>query len=136
MSNSLHWWYTKYIVSIFIFLENKVLVSKSGTMKYKEERNIIISTGFHSRYFILDSRFFKMFKDIRVSSALYFWMMSLYPSVKADQFCSRRQKDRAEQEWEVKFLKIYVGVKKKLRPPTRLARFVILCRCHSCSFRF
>uniref|UniRef100_H3CGP4 ArfGAP with RhoGAP domain, ankyrin repeat and PH domain 1 n=2 Tax=Tetraodon nigroviridis TaxID=99883 RepID=H3CGP4_TETNG len=73
------------------YLEHKVLVSKSGTMKYKEERNIIISTGF-SRYFILDSRCLKMFKDVR--------------------------KDRAEQEWEVKCLKIYMGIKKKLRPPT------------------
>lgn len=36
-------------------------------MKYREERNMIISTGFHSRYFILDSRSLKMFKDVRVS---------------------------------------------------------------------
>lgn len=34
-------------------------------------------------------------------------------------FVTLRQKDRAEQEWEVKTLKIHLGMKKKLRPPTR-----------------
>ncbi|XP_011616377.2 arf-GAP with Rho-GAP domain, ANK repeat and PH domain-containing protein 1 isoform X1 [Takifugu rubripes] len=81
------------------YLATKVLVSKTGTMKYREERNLIISTGFHSRYFILDSRFLKMFKDVR--------------------------KDRAEQEWEVKTLKIHLGMKKKLRPPTRWGMTVV-----------
>lgn len=65
----------------FLLVENKVLVSKTGTIKYREERNLIISTGFHSRYFILDSRLLKMFKDVRVSS---FCARCSHPSLRVD----------------------------------------------------
>lgn len=68
----------------FFLLENKVLVSKTGTIKHREERNLIISTGFHSRYFILDSRLLKMFKDVRVSFAGSFCTCGSHPSVRVD----------------------------------------------------
>ncbi|KAM3615695.1 uncharacterized protein V6R79_006329 [Siganus canaliculatus] len=78
------------------FLANKVDPSKHGMMKFREERSILglgLSSGsFHDRYFILNSNSFRMYKEVR--------------------------SNRPEREWPVKNLRIYLGVKKKLRPPT------------------
>ncbi|XP_074535339.1 arf-GAP with Rho-GAP domain, ANK repeat and PH domain-containing protein 1 isoform X2 [Halichoeres trimaculatus] len=79
-----------------LYLGNKADASKHGNMKFREERSILglgLSSGsFHDRYFILNSSSLRMYKEIR--------------------------SNRAEREWPVKNLKVYLGIKKKLRPPT------------------
>uniref|UniRef100_UPI0037E87F7A arf-GAP with Rho-GAP domain, ANK repeat and PH domain-containing protein 1 isoform X2 n=1 Tax=Semicossyphus pulcher TaxID=241346 RepID=UPI0037E87F7A len=79
-----------------VYLASKMDASKHGNMKFREERSILglgLSSGsFHDRYFILNSNSLRMYKEIR--------------------------SNRAEREWPVKNLKVYLGMKKKLRPPT------------------
>ncbi|XP_047247047.1 arf-GAP with Rho-GAP domain, ANK repeat and PH domain-containing protein 1-like isoform X4 [Girardinichthys multiradiatus] len=82
--------------AMIIYLATKVDVSKHGMMKFREERSILglgLPTGnFHDRFFILNITSLRMYKDVR--------------------------SHRPEREWVVKNLKIYLGIKKKLRPPT------------------
>ncbi|XP_053162317.1 arf-GAP with Rho-GAP domain, ANK repeat and PH domain-containing protein 1 isoform X2 [Hemicordylus capensis] len=69
--------------------------SKHGMMKFREEKNLLgvgLSTGFHDRYFILNSTCLRLFKEVR--------------------------SHKPEKEWPVKNLKVYLGIKKKVRPPT------------------
>ncbi|KAI7790055.1 putative arf-GAP with Rho-GAP domain, partial [Triplophysa rosa] len=82
--------------AMLVYLASKVEVSKHGMMKFREERNLLgLSTGsFHDRYFILTSASLRLYKDVR--------------------------SNRPEREWSVKCLKVYHGIKKKLRPPTWL----------------
>ncbi|XP_072775827.1 arf-GAP with Rho-GAP domain, ANK repeat and PH domain-containing protein 1 isoform X2 [Taeniopygia guttata] len=68
---------------------------KHGMMKFREERNLLglgLSTGFHDRYFILNQSWLRLYKEVR--------------------------SHKPEKEWPVRNLKVYLGVKKKLRPPT------------------
>ncbi|XP_073338522.1 arf-GAP with Rho-GAP domain, ANK repeat and PH domain-containing protein 1 isoform X2 [Pagrus major] len=78
------------------YLAGKGDASKHGMMKFREERSILglgLSSGsFHDRYFILNSNSLRMYKEVR--------------------------SNRPERDWPVKNLKVYLGVKKKLRPPT------------------
>ncbi|KAE8295423.1 Arf-GAP with Rho-GAP domain, ANK repeat and PH domain-containing protein 1 Centaurin-delta-2 [Larimichthys crocea] len=82
--------------NMIIYLAGKVDASKHGMMKFREERSILglgLSSGsFHDRYFILNSSSLRMYKDVR--------------------------SNRPEREWPGKNLKVYLGMKKKLRPPT------------------
>ncbi|TKS81167.1 Arf-GAP with [Collichthys lucidus] len=82
--------------NMIVYLAGKVDASKHGMMKFREERSILglgLSSGsFHDRYFILNSSSLRMYKDVR--------------------------SNRPEREWPVKNLKVYLGMKKKLRPPT------------------
>lgn len=80
--------------AMLVYLASKVEVSKHGMMKFKEERNLLgLSTGsFHDRYFILTNTSLRLYKDVR--------------------------SNRPEREWSIKCLKVYHGIKKKLRPPT------------------
>ncbi|XP_044058847.1 arf-GAP with Rho-GAP domain, ANK repeat and PH domain-containing protein 1-like isoform X5 [Siniperca chuatsi] len=82
--------------AMIVYLASKVDVSKHGMMKFREERSILglgLSTGsFHDRYFILNSTSLRMYKEVR--------------------------SNRPERDWPVKNLKVYLGIKKKLRPPT------------------
>ncbi|XP_070761411.1 arf-GAP with Rho-GAP domain, ANK repeat and PH domain-containing protein 1 isoform X2 [Enoplosus armatus] len=82
--------------TMIVYLASKVDASKHGMMKFREERSILglgLSTGsFHDRYFILNSSSLRMYKEVR--------------------------SNRPERDWTVKNLKVYLGVKKKLRPPT------------------
>ncbi|KAL0629582.1 Arf-GAP with Rho-GAP domain, ANK repeat and PH domain-containing protein 1 [Plecturocebus cupreus] len=70
--------------------------TKHGMMKFREDRSLLglglPSGGFHDRYFILNSSCLRLYKEVR--------------------------SHRPEKEWPVKSLKVYLGVKKKLRPPT------------------
>uniref|UniRef100_A0A2I3GP34 ArfGAP with RhoGAP domain, ankyrin repeat and PH domain 1 n=1 Tax=Nomascus leucogenys TaxID=61853 RepID=A0A2I3GP34_NOMLE len=70
--------------------------NKHGMMKFREDRSLLglglPSGGFHDRYFILNSSCLRLYKEVR--------------------------SHRPEKEWPVKSLKVYLGVKKKLRPPT------------------
>uniref|UniRef100_A0A8C3G2K3 ArfGAP with RhoGAP domain, ankyrin repeat and PH domain 1 n=1 Tax=Cyclopterus lumpus TaxID=8103 RepID=A0A8C3G2K3_CYCLU len=74
----------------------KVDASKHGMMKFGEERSILglgRSSGiFHDRYFILNSDSLRMYKEVRSNCP--------------------------ERDWPVKNLKVYMGIKKKVRPPT------------------
>ncbi|XP_030007952.1 arf-GAP with Rho-GAP domain, ANK repeat and PH domain-containing protein 1 isoform X2 [Sphaeramia orbicularis] len=82
--------------AMICYLGNKVDVSKHGLMKFREERSILglgRTTGsFNDRYFILTSNSLRMYKEVR--------------------------SNRPEREWPVKNLKVYLGIKKRLRPPT------------------
>ncbi|XP_016336923.1 arf-GAP with Rho-GAP domain, ANK repeat and PH domain-containing protein 1-like [Sinocyclocheilus anshuiensis] len=80
--------------TMLVYLASKVEVSKHGMMKFREERSLLgLSTGsFNDRYFILTSTSLRLYKEVR--------------------------SNRPEREWPVKCLKVYHGMKKKLRPPT------------------
>ncbi|XP_070826091.1 arf-GAP with Rho-GAP domain, ANK repeat and PH domain-containing protein 1 isoform X1 [Chaetodon trifascialis] len=82
--------------AMIVYLASKADASKHGIMKFREERSILglgLSSGsFHDRYFILNSNSLRMYKEIR--------------------------SNRPERDWPAKNLKVYLGIKKKLRPPT------------------
>ncbi|CAI5694321.1 unnamed protein product [Oreochromis niloticus] len=80
--------------AITLYLSSKPDASKHGMIKFREERSILGLglTSFHDRYFILNYNSLRMYKDVR--------------------------SNRPEREWPVKNLKVYLGIKKKLRPPT------------------
>uniref|UniRef100_A0AAQ6A4X2 ArfGAP with RhoGAP domain, ankyrin repeat and PH domain 1 n=1 Tax=Amphiprion ocellaris TaxID=80972 RepID=A0AAQ6A4X2_AMPOC len=84
------------IQAMVLFLASKVDASKHGMMKFREERSLLglglPSGSFHDRYFILNSTSLRMYKEVR--------------------------SNRPERDWPVKNLKVYLGVKKRLRPPT------------------
>ncbi|XP_027744113.1 arf-GAP with Rho-GAP domain, ANK repeat and PH domain-containing protein 1 isoform X2 [Empidonax traillii] len=81
--------------NMLIYLASRVGDCKHGMMKFREERNLLglgLSTGFHDRYFILNHSCLRLYKEVR--------------------------SHKPEKEWPVRNLKVYLGVKKKLRPPT------------------
>ncbi|XP_029964690.1 arf-GAP with Rho-GAP domain, ANK repeat and PH domain-containing protein 1 isoform X2 [Salarias fasciatus] len=82
--------------AMLLYLGSKVDASKHGMMKFREERSILglgLSSGnFHDRYFILNFTSLRMYKEVR--------------------------SNRPEREWPAKSLRVYLGIKKKLRPPT------------------
>ncbi|KAF6102082.1 ArfGAP with RhoGAP domain, ankyrin repeat and PH domain 1 [Phyllostomus discolor] len=82
--------------AMLLYLASHVGDTKHGMMKFREDRSLLglglPSGGFHDRYFILNSSYLRLYKEIR--------------------------SHRPEKEWPVKSLKVYLGVKKKLRPPT------------------
>ncbi|XP_019337471.1 arf-GAP with Rho-GAP domain, ANK repeat and PH domain-containing protein 1 isoform X2 [Alligator mississippiensis] len=81
--------------SMLLYLASRVGDSKHGMMKFREERNLLglgLSTGFHDRYFILNHSCLRLYKEVR--------------------------SHRPEKEWPVRNLRVYLGIKKKLRPPT------------------
>ncbi len=109
----------------FSLSASKVDVSKHGLMKFREEKSILtlFSGSFHERYFILNSTSFRMYKDVRVRSTdlqlilvlvVFFHRLIHCVSVSL----SVCQSNRPEREWPAKNLKVYLGIKKKLNPPT------------------
>ncbi|KAM6094430.1 arf-GAP with Rho-GAP domain, ANK repeat and PH domain-containing protein 1 isoform 3-T4 [Chlamydotis macqueenii] len=81
--------------NMLLYLASRVGDCKHGMMKFREERNLLglgLSTGFHDRYFILNHACLRLYKEVR--------------------------SHKPEKEWPVRNLKFYLGVKKKLRPPT------------------
>uniref|UniRef100_A0AAY5EJ61 ArfGAP with RhoGAP domain, ankyrin repeat and PH domain 1 n=1 Tax=Electrophorus electricus TaxID=8005 RepID=A0AAY5EJ61_ELEEL len=86
--------------AMLVYLASKVDMTKHGMLKFKEERSLLgLTTGsFNDRYFMLNHTSLRLYKDVRVSACV----------------CS----NRPEKEWPVKCLKVYQGIKKKLRPPT------------------
>uniref|UniRef100_A0A286XV59 ArfGAP with RhoGAP domain, ankyrin repeat and PH domain 1 n=1 Tax=Cavia porcellus TaxID=10141 RepID=A0A286XV59_CAVPO len=89
--------------AMLVYLASRVGDTKHGMMKFREDRSLLglglPSGGFHDRYFILNSSCLRLYKEVRVSDPME---------------CSHRP----EREWPVKSLKVYLGIKKKLRPPT------------------
>ncbi|XP_064157726.1 arf-GAP with Rho-GAP domain, ANK repeat and PH domain-containing protein 1-like isoform X2 [Anguilla rostrata] len=94
--------------AMLVYLASKVDVSKHGMMKFREDRNLLglgLNTGsFHDRYFILTTTSLRLYKEVR----------SLQKLQSPELLCS----NRPEKEWPVKCLRVYQGIKKKLRPPT------------------
>ncbi|XP_051535448.1 arf-GAP with Rho-GAP domain, ANK repeat and PH domain-containing protein 1 isoform X2 [Myxocyprinus asiaticus] len=94
--------------AMLIYLASKVEVSKHGMMKFREERSLLglgLSSGsFNDRYFILTNTSLRLYKEVR----------NLQKLQNPEMQCS----NRPEKEWPVKCLKVYHGIKKKLRPPT------------------
>uniref|UniRef100_A0ABI7ZIY0 ArfGAP with RhoGAP domain, ankyrin repeat and PH domain 1 n=1 Tax=Felis catus TaxID=9685 RepID=A0ABI7ZIY0_FELCA len=82
--------------AMLLYLASHVGDTKHGMMKFREDRSLLglglPSGGFHDRYFILNSSCLRLYKEVR--------------------------SHRPEKEWPVRSLKVYLGVKKKLRPPT------------------
>ncbi|XP_063288795.1 arf-GAP with Rho-GAP domain, ANK repeat and PH domain-containing protein 1 isoform X2 [Pelobates fuscus] len=73
------------------YINTRIGDSKHGIMKYREDRNYLGFGQFSDRYFMLNSSSLRMYKDVR--------------------------SHKAEKEWPVKNLLIYLGAKKKIRPP-------------------
>ncbi|XP_069409078.1 arf-GAP with Rho-GAP domain, ANK repeat and PH domain-containing protein 1 isoform X2 [Ovis canadensis] len=82
--------------AMLLYLASHVGETKHGMMKFREDRSLLglglPTGGFHDRYFILNSSCLRLYKEVR--------------------------SHRPEKEWPVRSLKVYLGVKKKLRPPT------------------
>ncbi|XP_068601185.1 arf-GAP with Rho-GAP domain, ANK repeat and PH domain-containing protein 1 [Brachionichthys hirsutus] len=80
--------------------------TKHGMMKFRSDRSILglglYSGGFQDRYFILNSNSLRMYKEVR--------------------------SNRPERDWPVKSLSVYLGIKKRLRPPTGWG-LTVLCEC-------
>ncbi|KAF6102080.1 ArfGAP with RhoGAP domain, ankyrin repeat and PH domain 1 [Phyllostomus discolor] len=93
--------------AMLLYLASHVGDTKHGMMKFREDRSLLglglPSGGFHDRYFILNSSYLRLYKEIRSQRT---W--NGVPETS----------HRPEKEWPVKSLKVYLGVKKKLRPPT------------------
>lgn len=95
-------------------------------MKFREERSILglglTSGSFHDRYFILNTSSLRMYKEVRVRRNKLCYNLSLWCCHRHIHFLmislSDCQSNRPERDWTVKNLKVYLGVKKKLRPPT------------------
>uniref|UniRef100_A0A8V5H577 Uncharacterized protein n=1 Tax=Melopsittacus undulatus TaxID=13146 RepID=A0A8V5H577_MELUD len=91
--------------NMLIYLASRGGDCKHGLMKFREDRNLLglgLSTGFHDRYFILSHHCLRLYRDVRVM-----WCWCLFP-----------QSHKPEKEWPVQNLRVYLGIKKKLRPPT------------------
>ncbi|XP_046297829.1 arf-GAP with Rho-GAP domain, ANK repeat and PH domain-containing protein 1 isoform X3 [Marmota monax] len=93
--------------AMLLYLASRVGDTKHGMMKFREDRSLLglglPSGGFHDRYFILNSSCLRLYKEVRSQRP---WSGAPETS------------HRPEKEWPVKSLKVYLGVKKKLRPPT------------------
>ncbi|KAM6325933.1 LOW QUALITY PROTEIN: arf-GAP with Rho-GAP domain, ANK repeat and PH domain-containing protein 1-like, partial [Alca torda] len=92
--------------NMLIYLASRVGDCKHGMMKFREERNLLglgLSTGFHDRYFILNHTCLRLYKEVRS-------LRQRGPPAETSH--------KPEKEWPVRNLKVYLGVKKKLRPPT------------------
>ncbi|KAM4702268.1 arf-GAP with Rho-GAP domain, ANK repeat and PH domain-containing protein 1 isoform 2-T4 [Discoglossus pictus] len=75
------------------YINNRASDSKHGTMKFKEEKSLLVfRSNFNDQYFMLNSTMLRMYKEVR--------------------------SHKPEKEWPIKKLKIYLGIKKKMRPPT------------------
>ncbi|XP_057409128.1 arf-GAP with Rho-GAP domain, ANK repeat and PH domain-containing protein 1 isoform X5 [Balaenoptera acutorostrata] len=93
--------------AMLLYLASHVGETKHGMMKFREDRSLLglglPSGGFHDRYFILNSSCLRLYKEVRSQRP---WSGAPETS------------HRPEKEWPVRSLKVYLGVKKKLRPPT------------------
>ncbi|KAL8191370.1 UNVERIFIED_CONTAM: Arf-GAP with Rho-GAP domain, ANK repeat and PH domain-containing protein 1, partial [Gekko kuhli] len=81
--------------NMLLYTASRAGDSMHGMMKFREEKSVFglgLSTGFHDRYFILNSECLRLYKEVR--------------------------SHKPEKEWPVKNLKVYLGIKKKVRPST------------------
>ncbi|XP_059502842.1 arf-GAP with Rho-GAP domain, ANK repeat and PH domain-containing protein 1 isoform X2 [Stegostoma tigrinum] len=81
------------IDTMLLYLASKVADQKHGMVKFREERKLGLGVGsFSDRYFMLTGFTLRLYKEVR--------------------------SNKPEKEWPVKSLKVYLGVKKKFKPPT------------------
>ncbi|XP_056298098.1 arf-GAP with Rho-GAP domain, ANK repeat and PH domain-containing protein 1-like isoform X2 [Pseudoliparis swirei] len=84
------------MAAMMLYLAGQADASKHGVVKLGEERSLLAlgrSSGiFHDRYAVLNAESLRMYKDVRSNCP--------------------------ERDWPVKNLKVYMGIKKKVRPPT------------------
>ncbi|XP_041055751.1 arf-GAP with Rho-GAP domain, ANK repeat and PH domain-containing protein 1-like isoform X2 [Carcharodon carcharias] len=79
--------------TMLMYLASRVSDQKHGMVKFREEKKLGLGVGsFSDRYFMLTGFTLRLYKEVR--------------------------SNKPEKEWPVKSLKIYLGVKKKFRPPT------------------
>uniref|UniRef100_A0A8C5MGV4 ArfGAP with RhoGAP domain, ankyrin repeat and PH domain 1 n=1 Tax=Leptobrachium leishanense TaxID=445787 RepID=A0A8C5MGV4_9ANUR len=101
------------------YVQTRVGESKHGTMKFREGRSnlviqLAIGSGFNDRYFMLNSTMLRMYKDVRKSDV---------ENMSPETFIETH---KAEKEWPVKSLLVYLGInKKKIRPPNSYGFTVI-----------
>ncbi|XP_060015914.1 arf-GAP with Rho-GAP domain, ANK repeat and PH domain-containing protein 1 isoform X5 [Lagenorhynchus albirostris] len=110
--------------AMLLYLASHVGETKHGMMKFREDRSLLglglPSGGFHDRYFILNSSCLRLYKEVR-SQRPWSGAPETVSSCGSTAGCLTPpggQSHRPEKEWPVRSLKIYLGVKKKLRPPT------------------
>ncbi|XP_076969798.1 arf-GAP with Rho-GAP domain, ANK repeat and PH domain-containing protein 1 isoform X2 [Tamandua tetradactyla] len=110
--------------AMLLYLASRVGDTKHGMMKFREDRSLLglglPSGGFHDRYFILNSSCLRLYKEVR-SQRPWSGAPETVSSCGLTASCltpPAGQSHRPEKEWPVKSLKVYLGVKKKLRPPT------------------
>ncbi|XP_041438699.1 arf-GAP with Rho-GAP domain, ANK repeat and PH domain-containing protein 1 isoform X2 [Xenopus laevis] len=81
--------------------------SKNGPIKFRMPTGLLaFNTAFHEHYFMLNNTMLRMYKEIRSAKRV---------SLSAE---SGSESQRPEKEWPVKNLTIYLGIKKRIRPPT------------------
>ncbi|XP_069748288.1 arf-GAP with Rho-GAP domain, ANK repeat and PH domain-containing protein 1-like isoform X2 [Narcine bancroftii] len=79
--------------TMLMYLGSKVADQKHGMAKFREEKKLGLGIGgFNDRYFMLTDGTLRLFKEVR--------------------------SNKPDKEWPMKSLKVYLGVKKKLKPPT------------------
>ncbi|XP_061846141.1 arf-GAP with Rho-GAP domain, ANK repeat and PH domain-containing protein 1 isoform X2 [Colius striatus] len=81
--------------NMLIYLASRVGDCKHGMVRFREDRSVLglgLSSSFHERYVILSHSCLRLYRDVR--------------------------SHKPEKEWPVSNLRVYLGVKKKLRPPT------------------
>ncbi|XP_078078786.1 arfGAP with RhoGAP domain, ankyrin repeat and PH domain 1 [Mustelus asterias] len=79
--------------TMLMYLASRVADQKHGMVKFREERKLALGVGsFSDRYFMLTGFTLRLYKEVR--------------------------SNKPEKEWPVKSLKVYLGVKKKFKPPT------------------
>ncbi|XP_031509065.1 arf-GAP with Rho-GAP domain, ANK repeat and PH domain-containing protein 1 isoform X7 [Papio anubis] len=113
--------------AMLLYLASRVSDTKHGMMKFREDRSLLglglPSGGFHDRYFILNSSCLRLYKEVR-SQRPWSGAPETVSSCGLTASCltppggQMSWSHRPEKEWPVKSLRVYLGVKKKLRPPT------------------
>ncbi|KAG7484356.1 hypothetical protein MATL_G00048550 [Megalops atlanticus] len=85
--------------AMLLYLVNEENISKCGVMKFRDDRSLLGRGNFHDRFMVLNGTSLRLFKEV--------------------------QSNRAEKEWPVKTLRIYQGIKARLRPPTSWGMTVV-----------
>ncbi|XP_041440596.1 arf-GAP with Rho-GAP domain, ANK repeat and PH domain-containing protein 1 isoform X4 [Xenopus laevis] len=92
--------------AMLTYINSRVGDSKNGPIKFREEKSLLgFGVAFHERYFMLNSTMLRMYREIR--------------SGRRASLSAESESHRAEKEWPMKNLTIYLGIKKKMRPPSR-----------------
>lgn len=96
-----------HMATMLTYINSRAGDTKNGPIKFREEKSLLgFNAAFHERYFMLNNAMLRMYKEIRSAKRA---------SLSAE---SGSESHRAEKEWPVKNLTIYLGIKKKIRPPT------------------
>ncbi|XP_053312586.1 arf-GAP with Rho-GAP domain, ANK repeat and PH domain-containing protein 1 [Spea bombifrons] len=105
------------------YINSRVGDSKHGTMKFREDKSFLggrftSPTSYSSCYFMLNNTTLRMYKDVRVRPES--------PKLQNASSDSASESHKAEKEWEVKNLTVYLGVKKKIRTQNESLGFTVI----------